>query len=277
MLITKINEAKSIAPMSCTVFLSNIVVCLEGDIGLDAWSIVQKRGVSRFGWVDYWINGCLHKENSISMAVDEENTLEDQVEKCDLFIIVGRPDKVLPYSNVAKKSKVMTLLITVTEGDDISYLKNQWSTQRTVFIDLQPGLEVGSRAGLVLDSLVGLFNYYEKGLVRFNMYDLRTIWLDGADLGVEYHKAKLEVLNENGEIHLINHNSFCFTKIESKQNLNSILVVVRGEEDLSEEKIIAAVQTLSAGREGIAGIHWYFIEAQLPAKCLESIVFLCPL
>jgi len=172
----------------------------------------------------------------------------------------------------------MNLIITLDEGDDYVHLKEAWGSEKTVFTGIQAdpqSKEAIDSLSLVLDSLVGLFNYYGYGLVRFSLYDLRHIWPDGSDLGIEYHQLRFSQMTGKSKTpQPINHSSSRLTKIEPAQDLNSILIVVRGPEDLSPELMAVVVQTTGAGRKGIEGIHWYALGCSAKSEQVEGIVFL---
>jgi len=94
MLIQMTTGAKSVAPMSCTVFLSHIVVCLEGDIGKEVWFQIKDRGPCRFGQIDYWVNGERQFVEGLGTK-EEQPYLPVSIEECDLFILVGRSEQIL--------------------------------------------------------------------------------------------------------------------------------------------------------------------------------------
>ncbi|MGI6648258.1 MAG: hypothetical protein ACOX5W_04135 [Bacillota bacterium] len=278
MLIQMTTGAKSVAPMSCTVFLSHIVVCLEGDIGKEVWFQIKDRGPCRFGRIDYWVNGERQFVEGLCTK-DEQPYLPVSIEECDLFILVGQTEQILKYREITRGSRVMNLIITLDEGDDYVHLKETWGSEKTVFTGIQAdpqSKEAIDCLSLVLDSLVGLFNYYEYGLVRFSLYDLRHIWSDGSDLGIEYHQLRLsQMAGESKTPQLISHSSSRLTKTEPAQDLDSLLIVVRGPEDLSPELMEVVVHTTRAEREGIEGIHWYAIGCSTKSEWVEGIVFLC--
>ena len=279
MLIKTEKEAPSVAPMSCTVFLSHILVCLEGKLGEETWPQIQGRIPSRFGRVDYWLNGDL-PEQVKALPDPKERTLEKDIQACDLLILVGSPEDILRRQKLAEGSQVMTLLITVASRDAYIRFKKDWGLSRSVFLGLPPGKEATVAVGRILDSLVGLFNYYEYGLVRFNMYDLRHIWPDNVDLCVEYYRSEFNPGSEQDNMTVKEHyypwNQVILDPVKAGEELNSLLVVARGLEVPRPERLEKVLSAAQAGRTGKEGVHWYALgDCPLAPDQVEAVVFMC--
>jgi hypothetical protein len=253
--------------MSCTVFFSHLIVCLEGDLAEKPWLLLRERGGCRFARADYWLNGERQNIDASEPCGDIPN-LQSDIEECDLLILVGRPEELLARRVAVKDSRVMTVLITVAEGDGYFQFKEAWGANQAVFMCIPPGIDADRIVGLALDSLVGLFNHFENGLVIFNLYDLRQIWPNGSHLEVEGYEIQIKDLN------LFKSR---FAEIPSVENLKSILVVVRGGSSLTPEVLETMVHNCCAGREGTEGVHWYTVEhPQIASDLVQGVVFICP-
>ena len=170
--------SSSVGPSTCGVFLSRVEVFLEGELGRTALDFIAPRGPSRFGQVNCWIEG--NPPASI---------IPDELEKADMFILVGSPEEL--HSRINELAPYLRLpssiVLAVSCGDSsvIPRLKSDTGLEKIISITLRP--ENRSGVGLVLDSLVALHFFYENALNRFTLFDLRHIWPDGSELEVEHH------------------------------------------------------------------------------------------
>ncbi|MDH7478892.1 MAG: hypothetical protein QHH02_02660, partial [Syntrophomonadaceae bacterium] len=73
-------DSRSIGPSTCGVFLSQVEVFLEDELGRRAKDLICRRGTSRFGQVNFWLDGR-------PAAAGTQTSLE----KADMFILVGYP------------------------------------------------------------------------------------------------------------------------------------------------------------------------------------------
>jgi hypothetical protein len=174
--------SSSVGPSTCGVFLSRVEVFLDGELGRSSLEFIAPRGASRFGQVNCWIDG-----------KPPASAIPDELEKADLFILVGSPGEVSarisgldPY---LRPPSSIVLAVSFGDSSVMPGLKSDTGLDKLISITLRP--ESCSWAGLVLDSIVALHFFYENALSRFTLFDLRHIWPDGTELEVQ-HRCWLE-------------------------------------------------------------------------------------
>ncbi|NPV92890.1 MAG: hypothetical protein HPY50_19155 [Firmicutes bacterium] len=168
--------SSSVGPSTCGVFLSRVEVFLEGELGRSALDFIAPRGPSRFGQVNCWVDG-----------TPPASAIPDELEKADLFILVGYPGelraRISELDPFLRPPSSIVMAVSCGDPDLMRKLRSDTGLEKIISVTLSEGSH--SEMGLVLDSLVALHFFYENALSRFTLFDLRHIWPDGTELEVQ--------------------------------------------------------------------------------------------
>lgn len=155
-------------PFTCGVFLTQTEVFLEGPFGKEIFAYLARRGSSRFGQVNYWVNGV--------SPLDATKTANISPERVDLIIFVGLPEdlhqRINQFASRINYSTTIVVVITAAAPTNLKAIKQ--AIKPAVFINLQQ--EKFSQSSKIVDSLIALNYYYENALSQFSLFDLRYLW-----------------------------------------------------------------------------------------------------